>query len=78
MLDKDLDTVGTDLPSFPEILLAEPSRNENEIEKMPDIDVERDVAVRMAFRSTEVINPTIVPGGALKPCLIFPAELPDE
>ena len=43
-----------------------------------DRDVEKDVYVRMPFPSRLVANPTIVAGGMLKPCLIFPEDLPDE
>jgi len=43
-----------------------------------DFDVEKDVAVRMAFLSKTITNPTIIQGSGLKPCLIFPLESSDD
>jgi hypothetical protein len=48
------------------------------IEPIPELDVEKDVSVRMPFPGTAVSNPKIVQGPGLRPCLIFPEELPDD
>jgi hypothetical protein len=59
---------------------AERSTNEATSEPEPpeDLDVEKDVYVKMPFRSEIVQDAVIVDGGSLQPCLIFPEEMPDD
>src|SRR2546426_664470 len=43
-----------------------------------DLDVEKDVYVRMPLQNKAIPNPAIVKKNDLKPCLILPEGLPDE
>ena len=43
-----------------------------------DLDIEKDVYVRMPLPGKVVVRPVIVQGTGLRPCLIFPEDLPDE
>lgn len=43
-----------------------------------DLDVEKDVYVKMPFKSAVLKDAVVVEGGPMNPCIILPEELPDE
>ncbi len=50
----------------------------SDIEPPDDLDVEKDIYVRMPRRYEKIEGAIIREGTGLKPTLIFPEELPDE
>lgn len=50
----------------------------SDVQPPDNFDVEKDIYVRMPFRSVVVHHPPLVNGGALKPCLILPEDLPND
>ncbi len=42
------------------------------------LDVEKDVYVKIPFKTEVVEGAAVVEGGRLRPCLILPEELPDD
>ena len=48
------------------------------VEPPEEMDVEKDVYVRLALPSEMIANPIIAAGTELRPSLIFPEDLPDE
>lgn len=53
---------------------ARSQSSDSDPEPPEDMDVEKDVYVRMPLPSKDAPNLTLVRGEALKPCLIFPEE----
>ena len=43
-----------------------------------DFDVEKDVYVRLPLPGKVIVQPVIIKGSGLRPCLILPEDLPDE
>ena len=51
---------------------------EEATEPPEDMDVEKDVYVRLPLLSKAIGNPIIANEAKLKPCLILPEDLPDD
>ena len=47
-------------------------------ESPEDMDVEKDVYVKMPFASEVLKDAVIIEGGPMEPCIILPEELPDD
>src|SRR5439155_25712436 len=43
-----------------------------------DMDVEKDVYVKMPFASEVLKDAVVIEGGPMEPCIILPEELPDD
>jgi hypothetical protein len=59
-------------PTFPE------DEQHGVMEAPDEMDVEKDVYVKIPLPGEDVEGAVIVKGGPLQPCLIFPEELPDD
>ena len=59
---------------------SEPLSDDAASEREPpeELDVEKDVYVKMPFKSEAMQDAVILEEGRLQPCLIFPQELPDD
>jgi len=51
---------------------------ESHSEPPEDFDIEKDVSVRIPLASETIVNPVIVPGRGLRPCIILPEEMINE